>query len=116
MVAIAASTGGVEAIQRIVTGFPGDCPPTLIVQHMPCGITPLFADRLDRHSLMYALAAHDALQTQAAHEPGDGASGDLEALTLHLPPDLPGPVDAEVLGEDAADLRDQHGVAAFPRR
>ncbi|WP_446652018.1 CheB methylesterase domain-containing protein [Blastomonas sp.] len=61
MVAIAASTGGVEAIQRIVTGFPADCPPTLIVQHMPCGITPLFADRLDRHSLPHVVEAQDGM-------------------------------------------------------
>lgn len=35
------------------------------------------------------------------------------ALPLHLPPDLPDAVDAEVLGEDVLDLRDQLDVAAL---
>ena len=49
VVLIGASTGGVEAIMKIVKRFPENCPPTLITQHMPGGFTKGFAERLDRN-------------------------------------------------------------------
>lgn len=48
MIAIGASTGGVEALIALLTEFPAQCPPTVIVQHMPATVTPSFAARLDR--------------------------------------------------------------------
>lgn len=48
VVAIGASTGGVEALLELLSGFPEDCPPTVITQHMPPAFTHSFADRLDR--------------------------------------------------------------------
>ena len=48
LLAIGASTGGVEALFRLLSRFPADCPPTLIVQHMPPSFTASFADRLNR--------------------------------------------------------------------
>lgn len=47
IVFIGASTGGTEAIKDVLLGFPADCPPTLIVQHMPENFTASFAKRLD---------------------------------------------------------------------
>lgn len=47
-VAIGASTGGVEALVSLLKGFPSNCPPTVITQHMPAGFTSSFADRLNR--------------------------------------------------------------------
>ncbi len=44
---VGASTGGTEAIKDFLLGFPADCPPTLIVQHMPENFTASFARRLD---------------------------------------------------------------------
>lgn len=44
---VGASTGGTEAIKDFLLGFPADCPPTLIVQHMPENFTASFAKRLD---------------------------------------------------------------------
>lgn len=44
---IGASTGGVEALGAILAQFPANCPPTLIVQHMPALFTRCFAARLD---------------------------------------------------------------------
>lgn len=44
---VGASTGGTEAIKDFLLGFPADCPPTLIVQHMPESFTASFARRLD---------------------------------------------------------------------
>lgn len=47
LIAIGASTGGPEAILRILEALPVDAPPLLIVQHMPEGFTAAFARRLD---------------------------------------------------------------------
>jgi two-component system chemotaxis response regulator CheB len=44
---VGASTGGTEAIKNFLLGFPVDCPPTLIVQHMPESFTGSFAMRLN---------------------------------------------------------------------
>ena len=48
IVVMASSTGGTEAIERILEKLPEDIPPMLIVQHMPSGFTKLFADRLNK--------------------------------------------------------------------
>ena len=48
IVAIGASTGGVEALIAVLGGFPADCPPTVITQHMPPNFTRSFAERLNR--------------------------------------------------------------------
>ena len=48
VLAIGASTGGVEALLAILSSFPANCPPTVITQHMPAAFTPSFAKRLDR--------------------------------------------------------------------
>ncbi len=44
---IGASTGGTEAIRDVLMGLTPDCPPILMVQHMPEAFTPSFAKRLD---------------------------------------------------------------------
>ncbi|MES2771849.1 MAG: chemotaxis response regulator protein-glutamate methylesterase [Pseudomonadota bacterium] len=44
---VGASTGGTEAIKAFLLGMPADCPPILIVQHMPEAFTASFAARLD---------------------------------------------------------------------
>ncbi|MCY0149903.1 chemotaxis response regulator protein-glutamate methylesterase [Hoeflea sp. G2-23] len=48
IIAIGASTGGVEALIAVLTKFPANCPPTVITQHMPATFTRSFADRLNR--------------------------------------------------------------------
>lgn len=48
IVAIGASTGGVEALITVLSGFPANCPPTVITQHMPANFTKSFSERLDR--------------------------------------------------------------------
>jgi two-component system, chemotaxis family, protein-glutamate methylesterase/glutaminase len=47
IIAIAASTGGTEAIKAVLTRFPPTIPGILIVQHMPANFTTSFAKRLD---------------------------------------------------------------------
>ncbi|GHU37054.1 hypothetical protein AGMMS50256_34500 [Betaproteobacteria bacterium] len=44
---VGSSTGGTEALKIFLLGFPANCPPTLIVQHMPKTFTGSFAARLD---------------------------------------------------------------------
>ncbi len=44
---IGSSTGGVDALERVIARFPADCPPTLIAQHMPAPFLDSFARRLD---------------------------------------------------------------------
>ncbi len=66
IVAIGASTGGVEALLALLGCFPDNCPPTVITQHMPAAFTTSFAARLDR-----ACGASVTIPTQGALlEPG----------------------------------------------
>ena len=47
MIAIGASTGGTDAIERIFRQLPPQMPPIVVVQHIPAGFSKAFADRLD---------------------------------------------------------------------
>lgn len=44
---IGSSTGGVDALERVIAHYPADCPPTLIAQHMPAPFLDSFARRLE---------------------------------------------------------------------
>lgn len=57
VVVIGASTGGTEATVEVVTKFPENMPPVLIVQHMPPGFTDMYAQRLNRICNMRAREA-----------------------------------------------------------
>jgi len=67
IVAIGASTGGVEALVEILSGFPADCPPTLITQHMPATFTASFAKRLDRLCKPAITEAEDGVPLAPGH-------------------------------------------------
>jgi two-component system chemotaxis response regulator CheB len=74
LVAIGASTGGVEAIRVVLTQMPPDCPPIVIVQHMPPGFTARFANRLDELCEVSVTEAQDRMQLLPGHAyvaPGD---------------------------------------------
>lgn len=47
IIAIGASTGGVEALREVICALPPDAPAVLITQHMPEQFTKSFATRLD---------------------------------------------------------------------
>lgn len=47
IVFVGASTGGTEAVKSFLLGIPPDCPPILVVQHMPESFTTSFAARLN---------------------------------------------------------------------
>lgn len=48
LIAIGSSTGGVEALNKLLCNFPADCPPTLIVQHVNATFAPAIAQTLDK--------------------------------------------------------------------
>lgn len=52
IIAIGASTGGVEALKSVLMDMPAVCPPILITQHMPPRFTAAFAERLNRECPM----------------------------------------------------------------
>ena len=62
VIGIGASTGGVEALFHLLPSLPADCPPILVVQHMPAAFTSGFADRLNKAG---ALQVHEAHHGQA---------------------------------------------------
>ena len=59
VIAIGASTGGVEALFAVISRLPVDCPPVLVVQHMPAAFTGSFAARLDRECPVHVVEAVD---------------------------------------------------------
>jgi two-component system chemotaxis response regulator CheB len=67
LIAIGASTGGVEAIRVVLGDMPADCPPIVIAQHMPAGLTPRIAARLDELSDIRVLDAEDRMPLEAGH-------------------------------------------------
>lgn len=61
VIAVGASTGGVEALFSILSALPADCPPILVVQHMPAAFTSGFASRLDKECAMRVVEAVDGM-------------------------------------------------------
>ena len=49
IIAIGSSTGGVEALQAVISQLPENCPPVVVTQHMPPNFTKSFAERMNRH-------------------------------------------------------------------
>ncbi|MFV0623227.1 chemotaxis response regulator protein-glutamate methylesterase [Sphingomonas sp. ac-8] len=64
LIAIGASTGGVEALFELLRTMPADCPPILIVQHMPASFTGSFAARLDRECAVRVVEATDSMPVE----------------------------------------------------
>jgi hypothetical protein len=65
---------------------------------------------LPSHRGSHRFAANDALEAHCPHQARHRASGDIEALTPQLPPDLANAVDTEVRLEHPSDLILQGGV------
>lgn len=74
LIVIGASTGGTEAIRRVLTRLPENSPGVLVVQHMPAKFTTSFAQRLDELCRIRVKEAKDGdtvLNGQALIAPGN---------------------------------------------
>jgi two-component system chemotaxis response regulator CheB len=49
LVAIGASTGGTEAVKRVITTLPSNCPPIVVTIHIPETFSARFAERMDTY-------------------------------------------------------------------
>jgi two-component system chemotaxis response regulator CheB len=102
LIAVGSSTGGVEALQVLLGGFPADCPPTVVVQHISARFAPAVARTLDQSCPPKIVMAEPDLPLLDGHvyiAPGDdrhfsigGHSGHLyqrlrrgEPVSGHLP-------------------------------
>jgi two-component system chemotaxis response regulator CheB len=59
VVAIGASTGGTQALQKVLSILPANAPGTIVVQHMPEHFTSSFAQRLNELCAMEVKEAED---------------------------------------------------------
>ena len=59
VIAVGASTGGTEALRTFLMALPTDCPPVVIVQHMPEVFTKAFANRLNKECAIEVAEARD---------------------------------------------------------
>ena len=74
VIGIGASTGGVEALREVLCGFPANCPPIVVTQHMPKSHTARFAARLDAIAQVKVSEAALGARLETGHAyiaPGD---------------------------------------------
>ena len=62
VIAVGASTGGTEALRVFLSAMPTDCPPIVVVQHMPENFTRAFADRLNKDCAIEVSEASDGVR------------------------------------------------------
>ena len=67
IIAIGASTGGTEAIHRVLEVLPPNTPGIIIVQHMPAGFTKMFADRLNASTNLEVKEAKSGDRVMTGH-------------------------------------------------
>lgn len=89
LIAIGCSTGGVEALFSLLPSLPADCPPVVIVQHMPATFTHSFANRLNGECKVRVMEAVDGTP--------------LERGTVYIAPG--GEQHMEVLGRNPGRIR-----------
>jgi two-component system chemotaxis response regulator CheB len=75
ILAIGSSTGGPDALTKVLLGLPADLPvPIVITQHMPPVFTKMFAERLDRSTPLKVVEAGEGMELTAGTvyiAPGD---------------------------------------------
>ncbi|MCF8709871.1 chemotaxis-specific protein-glutamate methyltransferase CheB [Rhizorhapis sp. SPR117] len=64
LIAMSASTGGVEAISELLAAFPVNCPPTIVLQQMEAGFAVPFTDKLDAAIKPKVVVASDGLKLE----------------------------------------------------
>ncbi len=66
LVMIGTSTGGPQALTRVLAALPGDlAAPVAMVLHIPIGYTEALAQRLDKSSKLEVLEAYDGIELRA---------------------------------------------------
>lgn len=58
-VVVGSSTGGVDALLKVLADFPANGPPTVIAQHMPKDFLESFTQRLNKHSAPKVVLAEE---------------------------------------------------------
>jgi two-component system, chemotaxis family, protein-glutamate methylesterase/glutaminase len=92
IISIAASTGGPQAITKVLKALPADVPPILIVQHMPKLITKHFAEGLNeacRFSVKEAQEGDRVQEALALIAPGGFHMAVTKEARIHLTLDPP---------------------------
>jgi two-component system, chemotaxis family, protein-glutamate methylesterase/glutaminase len=92
IISIAASTGGPPAVTKVLSALPADSPPILIVQHMPKGVTKLFAEGLNercRFTVKEAEEGDKVQDRQALVAPGGFHMVINKDHRVHLTTDAP---------------------------
>lgn len=119
---VGASTGGTEALKNFLLGIPADCPPILIVQHMPETFTASFAQRLNslcpprvieaqggepiESGTVYIAPGHSHLQIKRS------AAGYVTELLKSAPVNRHRP-SVDVLFDSAAELIGRHAIGVI---
>jgi two-component system chemotaxis response regulator CheB len=67
IIAIGASTGGVEALREVLCSLPADSPAVVVTQHMPAGFTTRFAERLNTLAQVTVQEAADGQRILPGH-------------------------------------------------
>lgn len=67
LIAIGSSTGGVEALRKVLPEFPEDCPPTVVVQHVNARFAPAIAKSLDEVCAVRVLLGESDMPLQRGH-------------------------------------------------
>jgi two-component system, chemotaxis family, protein-glutamate methylesterase/glutaminase len=63
LIAVGCSTGGPDALTKVLMGLTGDLPvPMVVTQHMPPVFTRMFAERLDRSTPLHVVEAGEGME------------------------------------------------------
>lgn len=115
VVAIGASTGGIEALAQLLSVYPVDCPPTVIVQHIKPEYLAGVVDRLDRVCPAKVMAGSSRLPLrpgQVVFAPGLPQHLEIQPRTLRcmmrdLPPVSGHRPSVDVLFQSVTALKDE---------
>jgi len=67
LILIGSSTGGTQALGRVLPLLPKDSPPVVIVQHIPAVFSRALAESLNRVSEILVVEAEDGMLVEAGH-------------------------------------------------
>lgn len=115
LVAIGASTGGIEALKQVLSTFPALCPPTVIVQHIKPDYLNGVVDRLNRACAAQVIAATAQLPLRSGMivlAPGLPMHLEVQGRSLHCvlvdqPPVSGHRPSVDVLFQSVAALKDR---------